>query len=167
MSSPSLSIRRANPDDWDALWSIWHEVVAAGDTYTYAPDTPKDTARRSWLAPAPDEAWLARTADARVVGTYHLAPNQPGPGSHVANASYMVAADARGLGVGRQLVEHSLERARTAGYLAVQFNAVAATNVHAIHLYERLGFTTVGVVPRAFRHPRDGLVGLHVMYREL
>lgn len=161
-----MIIRRAEDADWAAIWPIWHQVVAAGDTYTYDPASSQDTARASWLAPPPDEAWLA-AVDGDVLGTYHLAPNQPGLGSHVANASYMVAEAARGKGLGRAMVEHSLARARQAGYLGVQFNAIAETNVHAIRLYEELGFTTVGVVPRAFRHPTAGLVGLRVMYRDV
>jgi ribosomal protein S18 acetylase RimI-like enzyme len=159
-------IRRAEGTDWAAIWPIWHAIVAAGDTYTYDPASSSAAAGASWLAPSPDEAWLAEL-DAAVLGTYHLAPNQPGPGSHIANASYMVAEAARGRGVGRAMVEHSLARAREAGYLGIQFNAVAETNVHAIRLYEQLGFTTVGVVPRAFRHPTAGLVGLRVMYRDV
>lgn len=162
----SLEIRRASAADWDAIWPIWHEIVAAGDTYAYEPSTESDDARRGWLAPAPDEAWVIADGD-ELLGTYHLAPNHAGPGSHIANASYMVAAAARGRGVGRAMVEHSIARARQAGYLGIQFNAVAATNINAIKLYEDLGFVTVGVVPRAFRHPTEGLVGLHVMYRDV
>jgi L-amino acid N-acyltransferase YncA len=159
-------IRRAGDADWPAIWPIWHEIVAAGDTYTYDPVSSPAAARASWLAPPPDEAWLAE-ADGAVLGTYHLAPNQPGPGSHVANASYVVAEAARGRGLGRAMVQHSLARARDAGYLGIQFNAVAETNVHAIRLYAQHGFTTVGVVPRAFRHPTAGLVGLRIMYRDV
>ncbi len=162
----TVRVRRAVDGDWDALWPIWREIVVAADTYAYDPAHTSEQARASWLAPAPHEAWLAED-DGVVVGTYHLGPNHSGPGSHVANASYMVASSARGRGVGRLMVEHSIARAREAGYLGMQFNAVAATNVHAIALYERLGFVTVPVVPRAFRHPTDGLVGLHVMYRDL
>lgn len=159
-------IRRAEADDWDVLWPIWHEIVAAADTFAYDPATDRERAACSWLAPEPDEAWLAER-DSTVVGTYHLGPNHAGPGGHVASASYMVAAGVRGQGVGRRLVEHSLDRARAGGYLGMQFNAVAATNASAIGLYEQLGFETIGVVPRAFRHPTAGLVGLHVMYRDL
>jgi ribosomal protein S18 acetylase RimI-like enzyme len=159
-----LEIRRATDEDWPAIWPIWHEVTAAGGTFCYEPATTSDDARRGWLAPAPDEAWLAADGD-QVVGTYHLGPNQAGPGAHVANASYMVDAAVRERGVGRTLVEHSLRRAREAGFLGVQFNAVAATNVYAIKLYEDFGFETIGVVPRGFRHPTEGLVGLHIMHR--
>jgi L-amino acid N-acyltransferase YncA len=159
-------IRRAREADWPALWPIWHDIVAAADTYAYDPATSYEDARRNWLAPEPDEAWLA-TADGRVGGTYHLAPNQAGPGAHVANASYMVVADVRGQGLGRALVEHSLSRAREAGYRGMQFNAVAASNVYAIKLYEDLGFRTIGAVPGGFRHPQRGFVDLLIMYRTL
>ena len=159
-------IRQATESDWAVIWPLWHEIVVAADTYAYDPATTSDEAREMWLAPLPDEAWLAVVDDV-ALGTYHLAPNHAGPGAHVANASYMVSSAARGRGIGRAMVEHSLIRAREAGYLGMQFNAVAATNTGAIGLYERLGFQTIGVVPRAFRHPSAGLVGLHVMYRDL
>jgi L-amino acid N-acyltransferase YncA len=161
-----LDIRPARPDDWPQMWPIWHGIVAAGDTYTYDPATPEDEARSGWLAAPPSETWLAFDG-ATLLGMYRIAPNQNGPGSHVVNASYMVAGTARGRGVGRTLVEHSLRRARESGYLGMQFNAVAATNVYAIKLYEDLGFDTIGRVPRGFRHPREGLVDLVIMYREL
>lgn len=163
-------IRRADLADWDQIWPIWHEIVAAGDTYTYAPATSREDARRMWLGSGADsdegEVWQL-AEDGVVLGAYRISPNQHGPGAHVANGSYMVGAVARGRGVGRALVEHSLTRAADAGYLGMQFNAVAATNVHAIGLYHRLGFTTVGVIPRGFRHPADGFVDLLIMYRDL
>jgi len=48
----------------------------------------------------------------------------------------------------------------------MQFNAVTETNLSAIEIYKRLGFTIVGTVPGAFRHRDHGRVGLHIMYRE-
>lgn len=165
-SRTDLSFRSAGQVDWPRMWPIWREIVAAGDTYTYDPATTEDEARAMWLAPPPVDTVLACAGD-ELLGLYKLAPNQKGPGAHVVNASYMVGSAARGLGVGRAMVEHSLRRARDAGYLAMQFNAVAATNVHAIRLYHELGFATVGTIPRGFRHPSEGLVDLLVMWREL
>jgi ribosomal protein S18 acetylase RimI-like enzyme len=69
--------------------------------------------------------------------------------------------------VGRALGLHVLDRARRSGYLAMQFNAVVETNTGAVHLWQSLGFEIVGTVPKAFRHPQHGLVGLHVMHRFL
>jgi ribosomal protein S18 acetylase RimI-like enzyme len=161
-----LNIRRATEADWPSMWPIWNQVVVAGDTYTYEPDTTFEVARQGWLEESNVETWLAEI-DGRVAGFYKITPNQTGPGSHVANGSYMVDADVRGHGVGRRMVVHSLEAARAAGYEAMQFNAVVETNVGAIGLYERLGFVTIGIVPNAFRHPVAGRVGLRIMYREL
>jgi GNAT superfamily N-acetyltransferase len=162
-----LSIRQATRADWPRIWPVWREVVATGDTYAYDPETPSDEAQRLWLRPAPDETWLASSDGGAVLGTYHLAPNHGGPGSHIANASYMVAAAARRRGIGRAMVEHSLQRCVALGYLGLQFNAVASTNVDAVTLYEHLGFATIGVVPRGFRHPTAGLVDLLIMHREV
>jgi L-amino acid N-acyltransferase YncA len=92
-------------------------------------------------------------------------PNQPGLGDHVANASFMVDPTVRGMGIGRQLGEAVIERTRAAGYRALQFNAVVATNAAAIRLWESLGFEVVGRVPQAFRHAEHGLVDLLVMHR--
>jgi ribosomal protein S18 acetylase RimI-like enzyme len=163
---PDPGIRRATDEDWSQIWPIFHEVTAAGDTFVYDPDTDEDTARGWWLAPPPDQTWVAADDDA-VLGVYIIGPNHGGPGAHIANASYMVSAAARGRGIGRRLVEHSLERLRAAGYLGVQFNAVAASNVYAIKLYHDLGFETIAAVPHGFRHPAQGLVDLLIMYREL
>ena len=93
--------------------------------------------------------------------------NQPGRGAHVANATYMVATEARGKGVGQALAEHSLQEAKQQGFSAMQFNAVAESNTPAVELYERVGFTIVGRVPSAFRHPEKGDVALLVMHRSL
>jgi GNAT superfamily N-acetyltransferase len=105
--------------------------------------------------------------DGAVVGTAELHPNQPGAGSHVANAGFMVSPTATGRGVGRALARYVLEVAAREEYAAMQFNAVVETNGHAVRLWESLGFTILATVPEAFRHPDRGLVGLHVMHRFL
>jgi len=161
-----MRLRRAVETDWPAIWPLWHEVVAAGDTYCYDPRTDIESGRALWFGPVPEQTWVAEQRG-QVLGTYHLSPNQAGPGAHIANASYMVRSDARGRGLGRRMVEHSLRTAAAAGFRGVQFNAVAATNVHAIRLYHELGFATIGTVPAGFRHPRAGFTDLLIMFREL
>ena len=161
-----MELRRADDNDWERVWPIWHEVVAAGETYPWARDTPQEQARELWMLPPPAEVWVA-TSGPEILGTALLKPNQPGLGSHVANAGFMVAAGVVGRGIGRRLGEHILQRARALGYLGMQFNAVVATNERSLALWRSLGFSIIGTVPRAFQHPRHGLVGLHVMYRAL
>lgn len=164
-------IRQASAADWPALWPIWESVVRAGDTYCYDLVTAEQ-ARAKWMGASTSEVWASWSdgpdgSDARALGMYWMGPNQAGPGAHIANASYMVAETARGRGVGRALVEHSLVRAAERGFRGLQFNAVVETNQNAIALYEHLGFATVGRVPGAFLHPSAGYVDLLVMFRPL
>jgi L-amino acid N-acyltransferase YncA len=161
-----VDIRAVTGADWPQVWPIWHEVVSAGETYTWDPETDEATARALWLLPPPAQGWVA-VEDDTVVGTAVLKPNQPGLGAHVANAGFMVASAASGRGVGRRLGEHVLAQARASGYRGMQFNAVVSTNTRAVALWRTLGFTVVGTVPGAFRHARLGYVDLYVMYRDL
>jgi len=163
--SDGVTIREATAADWPAIWALFREVTAAGDAFTYDADTPEEVARKLWAEP-PAVAFVAELGG-RVVGTYYVRPNQPGRGSHVANAAYAVAQRAQGLGVGRALAEHSLEEARRLGYTAMQFNFVVSTNAAAVELWKRLGFTIVGTLPHAFQHPSLGMVDAYVMYRFL
>ncbi|BCU78014.1 GNAT family N-acetyltransferase [Luteolibacter sp. LG18] len=160
-----MDIRRATAADHDAVWEIFRSVIAAGDTYVFDPALPREDALAYWFAVG-THPYVA-VEDGRVLGTYIFKANQPGLGSHVANASYMVSAAARGKGVGSALCAHSLEEAARAGFLAMQFNIVVSTNEAAIHLWKKHGFRILGTVPRAYRHRQLGLVDAHVMFREL
>jgi L-amino acid N-acyltransferase YncA len=166
-----MIIRDATPQDWPRIWPFFAEIVSAGDTYAYPEPVSEEQGRALWMMSPPshtvvavDEAVDAATA---VLGSATWGPNRPGRGSHVATASFMVNPMAQGRGVGRALGEHVIAAATEAGYRAIQFNAVVETNSAAVHLWQALGFEIVGTVPEAFDHARDGLVGLHVMYRRL
>ena len=161
-----MLIREYKETDWPAVWAIFHEVVAAQDTYVYDPEWSSEEARNVWVEAPPGHTVVACDGP-RILGTAKIGPNRPGPGSHVATASFMVAADARGRGVGRTLGEYALSWAREQGYAAMQFNAVVETNVAAVKLWQALGFQIIGTVPEAFEHARLGRVGLHIMYRRL
>jgi GNAT superfamily N-acetyltransferase len=102
-----------------------------------------------------------------ILGTANMYANRPGPGSHVASGSLMVARQARGKGVGRALTTDMIRWARRSGFAAIQFNAVVDTNTAAILLYESLGFVTLGTAPGAFRHSVLGPVGLRIMWLDL
>jgi L-amino acid N-acyltransferase YncA len=160
-----LTIREADDQDAEAIWQIFQAVVAGGDTYVFAPDTPREEALAYWFSPT-TRTYVVAIAS-RVVGTYILRPNRPGLGSHVANAAFMVSPDARGLGVGRTMSEHCLAEARGLGYRAMQFNFVVSTNESAVRLWQRLGFGIVGTLPGAFRHATKGFVDVYVMFRSL
>jgi L-amino acid N-acyltransferase YncA len=160
-----LIIRSATKADRDAVWWIFHEVVATGDTYAFDPQMSRDDALAYWFG-SNTHTYVAEY-DKQIVGTYILRPNQAGAGSHVANAAFMVAASARGQGIGRAMAEHCLSEAVRLGFRAMQFNFVVSTNESAIHLWQQLGFEIVGTLPGAFRHPDKGYVDAHVMFRTL
>jgi len=163
--SRSLHIRPIARDDADAVWAIFHAVVAAGDTYVFAPDAPREAALDYFFGDGV-RACVAVEGDA-VLGMYRLVPNQRDLGAHVANASFMVAPGAHGRGIGEALARHCLREARRLGYRAMQFNFVVASNRRAVALWQRLGFDIVGTLPQAFRHATLGFVDAHVMFRRL
>jgi L-amino acid N-acyltransferase YncA len=160
-----LTIRPATETDHGIIWKIFHEVVATGDTYAFDPKISRDDALAYWFR-ADTHTYVAEK-DREIVGTYTLRPNQAGGGAHVANAAFLVAANARGQGIGRAMGEHSLSEARRLGFRAMQFNFVVSTNGSAMRLWQQLKFKIVGTLPGAFRHPTKGYVDVYVMFRSL
>jgi ribosomal protein S18 acetylase RimI-like enzyme len=160
-----LSIRPAHPDDAKAIWAIVEPVIRAGETYAIDRDVSREDALRYWMGS--DRSTFVAEVNGTAVGTYYLRPNHGGGGSHVCNCGYMVAEAASGRGFARRMCEHSIVSAREQGFLGMQFNFVVSTNVHAIRLWSRCGFETVGRLPNAFRHPADGFVDALVMFRAI
>jgi len=160
-----MKIRAATNADRDAIWKIFHEVVVVGDTYALDPHLSREEALGYWFE-ADTQTYVAEDAG-RAVATYILRPNQRGAGSHVANAAFMVAPEARGQGIGRAMGEHCLSEARRLSFRAMQFNFVVSTNESAIRLWKQLGFKIVGTLPGAFRHPEKDYIDVYIMHRSL
>lgn len=160
-----MKLREAASDDFDRIWPFFREIVAAGTTYGYPRDIAKEEARALWMD-KPRKTFVAER-DGQILGSYYLKTNQAGPGDHVCNCGYMVSSAARGRGLATAMCEHSQELAKQLGYQAMQFNFVASSNEGAVRLWEKLGFETVGRLPRAFRHPSKGYVDALVMYKWL
>lgn len=160
-----MKIREATEEDFDGIWNIFHDVVAAGETYAYERDTNKDQAQKIWIE-APRKTYVA-VENGSVLGTYYLKTNQAGPGNHVCNCGYMVSSEARGKGLATLMCNHSQEIAIELGYSAMQYNFVASSNEGAVRLWHKLGFETVGTLPKAFNHPKNGYVDAFVIYKWL
>jgi L-amino acid N-acyltransferase YncA len=163
----TFAIREAHDDDWPQMWSILHDVITEQRTVAYDPGMSEHDAQQMWQLPAPARVTVAADDDHRVVGTANMYANRPGPGSHIASGTLVVAEQARRTGVGRALTTDMIDWARRTGFAAVQFNAVVDTNTAAVHLYESLGFVTLGIAPGAFHHPTKGFVGLRIMWLDL
>jgi len=160
-----MEIKEASIHDFDLIWPIFHEVAKAGETYAFRTDTSKEEALNIWVK-APRKTYIALD-DGEVIGTYYLKTNHAGPGDHVCNCGYMVAASASLKGVATAMCEHSQTMAKELGYKAMQFNFVASTNEGAVRLWHKLGYDTVGKLPNAFNHPAKGFVDALVMYKWL
>src|SRR5688500_7677021 len=122
-----MKIREAAAADWDAIWPFFREIVTAGETYAYDPGLTYEQAQAMWMSPSSSP--LARTtvaidAEGKILGSANMNPNRPGPGAHVASASFMVDAAARGQGVGRALCQDMIDWAARSGFRSIQFNAV-------------------------------------------
>ena len=160
-----MNIREASENDFDKIWPIFHEIVSAGETYAYSQDTTKEQALNIWLK-IPRKTFVFEESGI-ILGTYYIKTNQAGPGSHVCNCGYMVSSQARGQGLATSMCKHSQEVAKELGYKAMQFNFVASRNEGAVRLWAKLGFETVGKLPKAFNHPSKGYVDALVMYKWL
>lgn len=159
-----MMIRPATFKDHDALWSILHPVFRAGDTYAIDPGILRDDALAYWMG---DDRQTFVVEDGGILGSYYLKTNAAGGGAHVCNCGFVTGPEAGGKGVARHMLDHALNTAKKAGYRAMQFNFVLSTNVRAIDIWHRAGFETVGRLPGAFHHPRDGYIDALVMYRTL
>ncbi len=160
-----LIIRPVREDDHAALWPILRDVIRPGDTYAIDPDISREELLTLWCE-APAASYVAER-NGEILGTYYIKTNQQGGGSHVCNCGYITAPAAQGQGIARAMCVHSQTAARDLGYKAMQFNFVVASNMGAIALWTKLGFETVGRLPRAFRHPEQGLVDALVMFKAL
>ncbi|SUP79087.1 acetyltransferase [Yersinia frederiksenii] len=163
--SPCMEIRIATPEDFAQIWPLFQAVIRRGDTYVFTPETPEQDAYDYWFAPG--VRCFVALHEQRIVGMYKLIDNQRDLGSHVANASFMVDGQARGLGIGKALGIHCIEQATALGYRAMQFNFVVSTNTLAITLWQKLGFEIIATLPEAFNHSELGYVDAYVMHRRL
>jgi L-amino acid N-acyltransferase YncA len=162
-----MTIRHATQDDWPQIWRFYSAIVKAGETYAIDPEISSEEGREQWMQRPPGATFVAIDESGTVLGSASVYRNRPAQGGHVASASFMVAPDSGQRGIGRALGEHVLAWAAEQGFTAMQFNAVVATNTRAVRLWRSLGFEILATVPQAFDHPREGLVGLHVMHRFL
>ena len=143
---------------------IWNEIVEEGIAFPQEDVLDLKTgaeffASQSYTGVAEE--------DGQVLGLYILHPNNIGRCGHICNASYAVSSAARGRHIGEKLVLDCMEKGKEIGFRVLQFNAVVETNVHARHLYERLGFTQLGTIKGGFRMKDGHYENICPYYREL
>lgn len=143
-------IRKYEEKDLSEMIEIWNEIVEEGNAFPQEECLNLESGSEFFA----EQTYTGVAVDIgtnKLHGLYILHPNNIGRCGHICNASYAVSADSRGLHIGEKLVLDCMRQGREYGFSILQFNAVVATNIHARHLYERLGFTQLGTIPKGFR----------------
>lgn len=144
-----IIIREYTENDIAPMIEIWNEIVDAGVAFPQTNRLTENDAVNFFYEQS--FTGIAENADTKeILGLYILHPNNIGRCGHISNSSYAVKSTARGLHIGEKLVIHSLEKGKEIGFKILQFNAVVKTNYGAVHLYEKLGFVKLGVIPNGF-----------------
>ena len=146
----NVNIRKYNNNDVLSMIDIWNEVVEDGIAFPQEECLTSKTGKQFFA----QQTYCGVAEDIetkQILGLYILHPNNVGRCGHICNASYAVSSKSRGLHIGEKLVKDCISKAHNNGYKVLQFNAVVATNIHARHLYERVGFKQLGTIPNGFR----------------
>lgn len=144
--------------------AIWNAVVEDGNAFPQEEflDEKKGNdffSSQSYTAVAQENG--------EILGLYILHPNNIGRCGHICNASYAVASRCRGRHIGEKLVLDCMKKGRELGFRILQFNAVVETNIHARHLYERIGFHQLGTIKNGFRLKDGSYANICPYYIEL
>ena len=148
-----ITVREFQSEDTKDAIAIWNEVVDQGKAFPQLEDLGVEDGEAFFKEQS--YTGIAVNENDEIVGLYILHPNNIGRCGHICNASYAVRKNIRGLHIGEKLVLDCLQKAKENQFRILQFNAVVATNTHALHLYERIGFKKLGTIPGGFRMP-DG-----------
>lgn len=147
-----MLIRAYKEQDLEEMIRIWNEIVEEGIAFPQEECLDSESGKAFFAA----QTYTGVAEDnGQILGLYILHPNNVGRCGHICNASYAVASGLRGRHIGEKLVLDCLRQAAEEGFKVLQFNAVVESNVHARHLYERLGFVQLGTIPGGFRM-KDG-----------
>ena len=147
-----MIIRKYNKSDLPEMINIWNEVVEDGIAFPQEECLDMESGAAFF---ASQSYTGVAEIDGKILGLYILHPNNIGRCGHISNASFAVSSEARGKHIGEQLVIDCMKRGKELGFKILQFNAVVESNIHARHLYERLGFKQLGTIPMGFRM-KDG-----------
>lgn len=162
----NIKVRGFRHEDISQMIRIWNEIVEDG--VAFPQEIPLDEHTGENFFTAQSHTAVAEDIDTgHIYGLYILHPNNEGRCGHICNTSYAVSRDSRGLHIGEKLVQDSLAQGKACGFRILQFNAVVATNTHARHLYERLGFHQVGLIPGGFRMKDGNYEDICPYYHEL
>ena len=159
-----MNVRKYTEKDLPEIIRIWNEVVEDGIAFPQEELLDMESGSAFFSG---QSYTGVEEENGRILGLYILHPNNVGRCGHICNASYAVSKESRGLHIGEQLVLDCLKMGKELGFRVLQFNAVVESNIHARHLYERLGFSQLGTIPGGFRMKDGHYENICPYYHEL
>lgn len=163
----NIQIRSWEEADLPSMTSIWNEVVSEGEAFPQLELLEPFTSGRDFFASQTFCGIAEDTDSGEILGLYILHPNNVGRCAHISNASYAVKSSSRGLKIGEKLVLDCIKEAKAHSFRILQFNAVVRSNTRARRLYEKLGFTQLGVIPGGFLMKDGHYEDICPYYKEL
>ena len=141
-----LTIRGYQDSDLGVGRKLWEQLTEAHRIIYDSPgiggDDPGLLFDEHLAKVGPENIWLAES-DGKVVGMTGLQPGSDEGSLEV--EPIVVVPEARGLGVGKALIEHLVEVIKSKGLRDLNVRAVGR-NEDAIRFYHEMGFTTIGYV---------------------
>ena len=159
----TISIKKYTADDLYIIVDIWNEIIDEGNSFHWIEHLPEG--KIEYILSTQTEVYCAYI-NKIVVGFYLLHPNSSGRCAHIANALYAVKSDHRHKGIGKKLVEHSLEIAKKHNFKGMQYNSVVESN-YSIRIYEKLGFERVGIIKNGFQNKSNEYQNIIIFYKQL
>ena len=165
----SIELVLAGEADVESLRQLYECIVAEGTSYPHQRPPELEEFREYWFRGKTTVVAYGkdRAKCAEVLGAFYLKPNWPGRARHVANAGFIVAPEWRNKGLGWLLGATMLDHAKYLGYRSVIFNLVFSKNQLALHLWERLGFSQIGLIPDAARMDDGSYQDALIMFKSL
>lgn len=159
----------ADNQDIEPLQRLYRVIVEEGTSYPHDHFPEQDAFMDYWFRSKSTVAAYVqdRAHTAGMVGAFYLKANWPGRAKQVANAGFIVAPGWRNKGLGWLLGATMLAYAKQLGYRSVIFDLVFSENVAARHLWDKLGFKELGVIPGAVRKNDGTYQDSIIMFRSL
>lgn len=159
-----ILIRKFTDDDVVPMLEIWNAIIDEANAFPQIEKLTYDTAKDFFASQSYTGVALHGE---ELVGLYILHPNNIGRCGHLANASYAVKSGCRGLKIGEKLVLDCMKKGQNLGFKILQFNAVVSSNIAAIQLYKKLGFHSLGTVPKGYMLKDGSYTDILLFYKEL
>lgn len=157
----------AHTRDVRPLQHLYRIIVEEGTSYPHDHPPADSELEEYWFRGKTTVAAYPAGDRQTMVGAFYLKPNWPGRARHVANAGFIVSPGWRNKGLGWLLGACMVDYARELGFRSVIFNLVFSENVAARHLWKKLGFAELAIIPQAVKNNDSTYQDAVIMFRSL